>query len=144
MDNKTILNIRQIMDILEDGNLGYDKLANQFAEYDVSTVFARLSQQRKMFIEELKYECLVQGERIMVTGTMSGFFHRLLMDLKEPFVDEENLIEMAVRGEQEAIRVYIDHMTADVPKFLRDKLEGQLNLIKGAIPQLQHFKNEVA
>jgi uncharacterized protein (TIGR02284 family) len=144
MDNNTKEKLRQILDILEDGNLGYEKLASQFDEYSISTVFRRLSQQRKMFIEELKYECLVQGETISVTGTMSGFFHRMLMDIKGPFVNEEHLIDMAVRGEQEALLTYTEHLTVDIPRFIKEKLELQMSLIKGAIPQLQNFKSEVA
>jgi uncharacterized protein (TIGR02284 family) len=143
MKETTKLNIRQIMDILEDGNLGYEKLASQFEQYDVSTVFKRLSQQRKMFIEELKYECLVQGETLMVTGTMAGFFHRTLMGLKEAFASEESLIEMAVDGEKAAIKAYKENMNENIPRFLKEKLEQQLDLIKGAIPQLQNFKQEV-
>jgi uncharacterized protein (TIGR02284 family) len=143
MTEATKLHLRQIMDILEDGNLGYEKLANQFKQYDVSTIFRRLSQQRKMFKEELKYECLVQGENIMVTGTMAGFFHRTLIGLKEPFVSEESLIDMAVDGEKAAIEVYESNIDHEIPRFLKEKLEQQLILIKGAIPQLHNFKEEV-
>jgi len=143
MTESTKLHLRQILDILEDGNLGYEKLASQFKQYDVSTVFRRLSQQRKMFIEELKYECLVQGENIMVTGTIPGFFHRAIMSFKEPFVSEESLIDMAVSGEKAAIEVYENNINHEIPRFLTEKLEQQLSLIKGAIPQLYNFKEDV-
>jgi uncharacterized protein (TIGR02284 family) len=143
MENTTKEKIQEILDILHDGNLGYQKLGTQFKDYDVSTVFLRLSQQRKMFIEELKYECLVQGEEVNASGTIPGFFHRMLLDIKKPFVDEEHIIDMAVRGEQEAVEVYNQHLTSDIPRFLKTKLEQQLGLIKGAIPQLQNFKSEM-
>lgn len=132
------------MDILDDGADGYEKLAKKCSEYDVSTVFRRLSQQRKMFIEELKYECLVQGEELNVSGTVAGFFHRALMDLKAPFVDESNIIQMAIDGEKAAIKVYEENITNHTPRYIKEKLESQLSLIKGAIPQLQNFSHEVA
>lgn len=135
--------IQRILDIAQDGAEGYRKLASKMNDSDLATIFNRLSQQRKMFVEEIKYECLVLGEEMKTDGSTAGYFHRMLMDIKAPFSDDEELINMAVRGEQEAVLVYEKCITLELPKYLREKLVNQLNLIKGAINQLQHFESMV-
>lgn len=135
--------IQKILDIAQDGSNGYSKLASKMKDSDLSTIFRRLSQQRKMFIEEIKYECLVQGVEMETEGSTAGYFHRVLMDLKSPLSNDEQMINMAIKGEQEAVLVYEKCITLEVPKYLRDRLVDQLNLIKGAINQLQHFQSLV-
>ena len=139
--NKTVINkIKDIVDIVQDGADGYHSLAKSVENRDIKTVFLRLAQQRKMFVEELKYECLVQGVELSVTGTVKGYFHRILIEIQSIVKSNSDLIDLAIYGENTAIEVYESTITLEVPQFLREKLRNQLGLIKGAIQQLTHFK----
>ncbi len=139
---KIIVNkINEIVDIAQDGANGYKTLADSVENKDIATVFLRLSQQRKMFVEELKYECLVQGNELDITGTVKGFFHRVFMEIQSIVKSDDKLIDFAVQGERKAIEVYESMITLEVPRYLREKLKTQLGLIKGAVKQLQHFKS---
>lgn len=138
--------IKDVLDICHDGIRGYEKAAKDIHNEEFRTIFNRLAQQRKLFIEELKNDMRDRGAELEDTGTVKGYFHRNWLDLKAKFSEKEDtaIIDEARTGEKEALEVYEKAINSDVPGYIKDRLEQQKRLIAGAIEQLNEFEREVA
>ena len=139
-------NFQKIVDICADGVKGYETASKNIEHGDLKTLFLRLSQQRKGFIEDLKNEALKLGFELDASGTVKGFFHRTWLATKSTFSSDTNekVIEEALFGEKEAIDVY-DGVLGDpkLPAFLHDTIKEQQGLIKVSVQQLNGLKHEV-
>ncbi|QGY47690.1 PA2169 family four-helix-bundle protein [Maribellus comscasis] len=148
MEKKDVKNdIQEIIDICKDGAEGYETAANNIEYSDVKTLFLRLSQQRKLFIEEIKNEALKMGMELDTSGTIKGFFHRIWLATKATFssATNEKVIEESMTGEKAAVETY-DKVLADseLPAYLREILAEQQRLVKVTINQLSELKKEVS
>ncbi len=146
MDKKQLTkDLQKIVDISKDGVQGYETAAERIEDSSMKTMFLRLSQQRKGFIEDVKTEAIRLGTELDDSGTVKGFFHRTWLTTKATFSSDtkENVINEAMTGEKKALEVYAD-VTADpeLPEFLTDTLNEQERLIKVAIQQLQGLLKE--
>lgn len=147
MEKKILGNgLQQILDICQDGNKGYEAAATNSEREDFKTLFLRLSQQRKLFVEEIKNEALHVGLELDTSGTVKGFFHRTWLATKSTFssATNEKVIEESMYGEKAAIDVY-DSVLAEpkMPAFIKEILEEQQRLIKGAVHQLSDLNKEL-
>ncbi len=131
--------LQKIVDICNDGVEGYEIAADKIDDGSMKTLFLRLSQQRKGFIETIKNEAHTMGIDFNETGTAKGFFHRTWLATKSTFSSDkkDKVIEEAMTGENKALEVYAK-VTADpaVPEYLQHTLGEQERLIKVAIQQL--------
>ncbi|MEL7585720.1 MAG: PA2169 family four-helix-bundle protein [Prolixibacteraceae bacterium] len=138
--------LQKIVEICKDGVLGYGTAAENIKYDDLKTLFLRMSQQRKSFIEQLKNEALTMGVEINTSGSAKGFFHRTWLATKAIFSQDTNekVIEESMNGEKAALDVY-EQVMADpaLPRYLKDILKDQQWLIKVAIQQLSSLKVEV-
>lgn len=139
--------VQRVLDICYDGVKGYDHAAERTENPDFKTIFHRLAQQRKLFIEELKYDMLDQGLHMETDGTTKGYFHRTWLDIKSAFAGktDESILEEAKTGEREAVEVYDSVIqTQVVPDYIEERLKKQRDFIKGAIRQLDGFEVNAA
>ncbi len=144
--NKLKEAFQEIINICEDGVKGYETASKNIKAEEFKTLFLRLSQQRKGFIEDLKNEALRLGIELDASGTVRGFFHRTWLATKATFSSETNekVIDEALTGEKEALDVYDDVLRKpEVPEFLVEKMKDQQNLIKVSIQQLNGLKSEI-
>lgn len=138
--------LEKIIEINTDSVKGYETAAENIKRGDLQTLFLRLSQQRKGFIEEIKNEGLRLGMELNTSGSVQGFFHRTWLATKATFSPETNqkVIDESMFGEKNAIDVYANVINdTEVPEFLRETLTQQQKLIKVAIQQLSGLKTEV-
>lgn len=148
MDKKKLKkDLEDLIDICNDGVNGYETAAEKVEDKDESmkTLFLRLSQQRKGFIEKIKAEGIRLGLEFKETGTVKGFFHRTWLTIKTNFSSDEKVqvIDEAMTGEKKALDVYTKIMAdPEIPDYLRETLEEQQGLIKVAIQQLSDLKAE--
>lgn len=68
--------LQEITDTCYDGVKGYETAADEINDESIKTLFLRLAQQRKGFIEELRNEALKLGIELESSGSAKGFFHR--------------------------------------------------------------------
>lgn len=138
--------LQKIIDICNDGVEGYETASKNITKDDLKTLFLRLSQQRKGFIEEIKVEALRLGTELDASGTTKGFFHRTWLATKSTFSSDTNekVVEESITGEEAAVDVY-SKVTSDpkLPDYLRELLQEQQRLIKVAVQQLHGIKAEV-
>lgn len=138
--------IKNVLDICHDGVKGYERAAEEIGNDEFRTIFHRLAQQRKLFIEELKNDMRDRGAQLEDTGTVKGYFHRNWLDIKGTFSSKEDaaVIKEARTGEKEALDVYDKTLNSEVPAYIKDRLQKQRRLIAGAIVQLNEFERELA
>lgn len=140
-------NLQKVIDICFDGVKGYEKAAKELENKEFKTIFNRLAQQRKLFIEELKMDARDLGLDLVDSGTLKGFFHRTWLNLKASLSERTDIqiMEEAKRGEHEALEVYNKAISlSSMPEYLREKLNKQKHLIAGSIEQLTEFEKEIA
>ncbi len=138
--------LQQIVDICVDGSKGYEAASSNIEQDEFKTLFLRLSQQRKGFVEDIKNEALRMGIELDASGTVKGFFHRTWLATKSTFSSDTNqkVFEESMYGENAAVDLY-NKVLADyeIPAFLKETLMEQQRLIKVAIQQLNGLKKEV-
>lgn len=148
MDKKQLKkDLEEIIDICNDGIKGYETAAEKIEDKDESlkTLFLRLSQQRKGFVENIKTEANRVGIEFDDTGTIKGFFHRTWLTTKANFSSDKKVkvIDEAMTGEKKALDVYAGVIAdTELPDYLRDTLKEQQLLVKIAIQQLSDLKAE--
>ncbi len=132
--------LSEIVNINTDSYKGYESAAKNLSDTDLQTMFNRFSQQRKLFIEELKQDIRDYGIVVNPEGSYAGFFHRTWLSTKAAFSFDtiDSVIDSSITGEQKAVEVYTSVLKSeDIPGNLKIKLNNQLSLIKGAINQLR-------
>lgn len=137
--------LQDIVDTCRDGVKGYETAAGEINDDSIRTLFLRLSQQRKGFIEELKNEALKLGIELNSSGSKKGFFHRTWIAAKSSLTgnSRDNIIGEAMDGEKKAIEVYAkSYGSQDVPEYLQEIIKEQEHLIKVAIHQLNGLFSE--
>lgn len=78
--------LESIIEICEDGIKGYETAADKIKKDDLGTLFLRLSQQRKGFVEEIKNEALRLGLKLDESGSTKGFFSSYMASHKSCFL----------------------------------------------------------
>ncbi len=137
--------LQDIVNVCNDGVEGYETAAGEIQDESIKTLFLRLSQQRKGFIEEIKNEALKLGIELDGSGTSKGFFHRTWLVAKSAFTSDskDKIIEEAMDGEKRAVEVYAGvHANQEVPEYIQNILKEQEHLIKVAIHQLNGLYTE--
>lgn len=145
MNTKSVKNnLNNVLDICRDGAEGYNHAADRLDNPEISTIFRRLSQQRKLFAEELKNEARDLGVELNDSGTVKGFLHRNWLDLKSKVAKDDlsTVVNTAKTGEHKAVETYDEAINdEDMPEYIKDKLKGQREMIQGTIGQLESFKS---
>lgn len=126
-----------------DGYNGYSEIAEKTNNAELTTIFYRLSQQRKLFAEELNTEIIALGGDRIDTGSMEGNLHQLWIKIKALFTlnNISGIIETAKTGEEFIQERYAENLSnKDIPSFVREKLIQQHSMINGAFLQLEEFE----
>lgn len=139
--------LERITEICQDGYNGYQTAASNLEDQELKTIFNRLAQQRKLFLEELKEDARSLGYDLNDDGSVQGFFHRTWINVKDFFTTSENavVIESSLQGERKAKEIYEEVLKdINIPTFVKERLEKQVNLISAVIVQLEKMNVHVA
>ncbi len=135
--------LTEIVNINTDSYKGYEVAAKNLNDTDLQTMFNRLAQQRKLFIEEIKQDLRDYGVSVEPTSSYTGFFHRTWLSTKALFSFDtvEAVIDTSITGEEKVVEVYAKALKEEaIPLNLKEKLNNQLDLVKGAINQLREIE----
>lgn len=142
LDNqKTISTLNHLIEICRDGDRGYKHAAEHMEEEELRTIFYRLSQQRALFEAELQNEVRLLGGNPEDNGTFKGTLYRAMMEIVSDLSGHktEAIIKECQGGEKAAMEAYTEALKTELPHYLKEKLNHQFHLIKGAYVQLQEF-----
>ncbi len=143
MENKrTKENIQELLNLLQDSVKGYRHLADHLENHELQTIMYRLSQQRKLFLEELEQDLRDMGVRMNPQGTYKGYFHRLWMEISSGISGDEDevRIDEATTGEQKLHACYDKTLRENgLPDYINERMDEQRKMVYGAIHQLEEF-----
>ncbi len=109
--------IRNLIQILHDGQAGFQQAAVNVANPQLKDLFSRFSLQRAKFAGELESELRALGEKDYQNEgtTVSGALHRGWIDLKTAFArgDDHAVLAEAERGEDAAKKAYQDALVQE-------------------------------
>lgn len=139
---QTSADLQKIVDACKDSVEGYKMAAEKATNSTLKTLFLRLTQQRRRFIEEIKSEARRLGVKIDADGTVKGYFHRHWLATKATFGSDTNqqVIDESIRGEKEAVEIYSKvFINRNLPEYLYLRLKEQQSQIQVAITQLRNI-----
>ncbi len=145
--NKAVIkSLRTLVQLNKDSDRGYKEASENIEEPELKTILYRLSQQRAEFrgdIEEILIKDYSDNEN--PSDSILSKLHRGWMDFKTKLSsnDNEAVLDECIRGEKHAIETYNEELATKFPDYVKEKLNGQLNLVRGALGQVQEFKASV-
>lgn len=137
--------LQKVVDVCLDGVKGYEAASDEIQDESIKTLFLRLSQQRKGFVEEIWNEALKLGIELDKSGSSKGFFHQTWMMAKSALTSDskDKIIAEAMDGEKKAVEIYAGvYANQEVPQYMQEILKEQEHLIKVAIHQLNGLYSE--
>ncbi len=108
---EVVSTLEGLIQILEDGKLGYTNAAEHVEDADVKSNFLQYARERALFIVELQDEINRLGKSTDTSGGGPlGALHRAWIDIKSTFTsaDTESIINACITGEEAAIEKYKD------------------------------------
>ena len=138
-----VKSLRTLVQLNKDSDRGYKEASENIEDPELKTILYRLSQQRTEFRGDIE-EILIKdySDNANSSDSILSKLHRGWMDFKTKLSsnDNEAVLEECVRGEKHAIETYNEEMANKFPDYVQEKLTKQLDLIRGALSQVQEFK----
>ena len=145
-NKEVIKSLRNLVQLNQDSDRGYKEASENIEDPELKTILYRLSQQRAEFrgdIEEILIKDYSNDEG--ASDSVLSKLHRGWMDFKTKLSsnDNEAVLDECIRGEKHAIETYNEELATKFPDYVKEKLTEQLDLIRGALSQVQEFKASV-
>ncbi len=141
-NEESVDKLHDLVETLQNGQKGYKDASEHIEHSDLKTVLYRLSQQRALFEAEIKDEIRQLGGTEEEKESLKGKLQDVWMDFKSGYNgnDTEGILNECKKRETDAMRSYEEALSSDLPAYIREKVEGQYKLIKGAYEQLVEFQ----
>jgi uncharacterized protein (TIGR02284 family) len=140
---ESINTLNELIEVCHHSNEGYKMAANHIHANEVKTILYRLSQQRALFEAELKEDLRELGADIDETPqSFEGTLRKAWANLKAKVSqsDAKSIIEHCKTNEEYTIGKYEEALKKDLPEYIKEHVNGQFQLIKGAYLQLNEFE----
>jgi uncharacterized protein (TIGR02284 family) len=141
---KVVSTLEGLIQILEDGKLGYTHAAEHVEDAPIKSDFTQFARERALYIVELQDEINRLGKTTDVSGGGAlGAIHRAWIDIKSSFTsgDTESIVNACITGEESAIEKYesaldVEELGADQVALISKQLSG----IKSALMTIKAKK----
>jgi len=145
MDNQHVnKTLEELIEVNKEGIKIYRDASDKMEEYpDLKTILYRLSQQRALFEAELKDDMRDMGGD---PDNIQDDLQNSLKDIWQSFKsglhgsDVEKVIDDLKTSESSAMRTYESAIADELPEYIKDTVEQQYKLIRGAYDQLVEFQ----
>lgn len=141
---KVVFTLESLIQILEDGKLGYTNAAEHTDNALIKNDFTQFARERALYIVELQDEINRLGKTTNASGGGAlGAIHRAWIDIKSSFTsgDTEAIINACITGEEAAIGSY--EAALDIETLNTDQvalISAQLTGIKSALMTIKAKK----
>ncbi len=137
--------IREVIQILHDGQKGFAEMAHEMKDERLKLFFLEESQVRANFRGSLESELHHMGVHdVIESGTAAGTVHRIWSDLKMKLGgDDHTLLETAEQGEDEAREVYTDALEQELPLPIKEMLVTQMEHILQSHDAVKNFRDSL-
>ncbi len=140
-DSVSVLN--GLIEVLKDGELGFEAAAGDVSRPDLRQVLTDFSAQRGQFARALQYQVELTGEYPEVSGSVAGSVHRGWITLKAAVSKRDDLavLEECERGEDVAVKAFTDAVAGSELGASRTIVEGQAIQIRAAHDQVRALRD---
>ena len=142
-NKEVVKSLRTLVQLNKESDRGYKEASENIEDPELKTILYRLSQQRAEFRGDIE-EILIKdySDDAEPSDSILSKIHRGWMDFKTKLSsnDNEAVLDECIRGEKHAIETYNEEMATKFPDYVEEKLTEQLNLLRGALGQVQEFK----
>ena len=108
-DKEIISDLNGLVNIINDGKEGYESAAEATDNPELKALFAKYSEQRAVYAQELKSHIATHGgDSTNEDGGLLGVLHRTWIDIKQSLSSNEDsaILEAVTTGEKAAIEKY--------------------------------------
>jgi len=133
--------LNDVIETCKDSQEGFHLAAEKLKDPEIHTQFLRFYLQRSEFAGELQAEVARIGGDPATSGSTAGAIHRGWIGLKTALATDTDhaILEEAERGEDAAVKNYIEALRQDLPDNLKVIVSRQL----GEIRQSHHVVREL-
>ena len=135
--------LHKLVELNKDSDRGYKEASENIKDPELKTILYRLSQQRAEFRGDIE-EILRKDyqDNADPSDSFLSKLHRGWMDFKTSLSSNDNqaVLDECIRGEKHAIETYQEELSEHLPNYIEETLRAQLDLIKGALNQVNEFK----
>lgn len=135
--------LHKLVELNKDSDRGYKEASENIKDPELKTILYRLSQQRAEFRGDIE-EILTKDyqDNADPSDSFLSKLHRGWMDFKTSLSSNDNqaVLDECIRGEKHAIETYQEELSEHLPNYIEETLRAQLDLIKGALNQVNEFK----
>jgi uncharacterized protein (TIGR02284 family) len=141
--------IEDLVETLEDGAAGFEKLADLLDDDtagEVGTEMRRFAEERKRFSAELRELAAGRGEEIKESGSVGGTAHRAWMTVKDSVTgdDPHAVLAAAEEGEDHSVQEFEDALNSDLPADIRDVVARQAMAVRQAHDKVRAIRDSYA
>ena len=124
--------LNDLIETCKDSQEGFHDAAEKLKDPEVHSLFLRFYLQRAEFAGKLQAEVTRLGGEPATSGTTTCAIHRGWIGLKTALAADTDhaIVEEADRGEDAAVKNYIEALHKDLPYDLKTMLSGQLHEIQ--------------
>jgi uncharacterized protein (TIGR02284 family) len=140
---ETIEILNNLVKTLRDDQEGFRAAAEHVRDSDLKVMLMDYSTERARFLGEIQNEIERLGNPMPAnSGTVTGLLHRGWMNLKAALASnrDEAIIEECEKAEDATIERYGKTLQNDLPRYIRDMLEKQLEHIGKERAQISELK----
>ena len=126
--------LNDLIETCKDSQEGFHSAAEKLKDPEIHTLFLRFYLQRSEFAGELQAEVTRLGGDPATSGSTLGAIHRGWIGLKTALAADTDyaILEEAERGEDAAVKNYIDVLRKDLPSDLESIVSTQFREIQQA------------
>jgi uncharacterized protein (TIGR02284 family) len=142
--NATIKTLNDLIEVLKDGQHGFQTAAKDVKAPELAQVFQGYAKQRGEFAATLQAHVAALGADVEKSGSVAGSIHRGWINLKSALSTNEPqaVLEEAERGEDAAVAAYrkaLEHQNLDTAT--RDLITSQSTAVKAAHDHVRNLRD---
>jgi len=130
--NQVIATLNNLIEISKDGEEGFRTSAENINDGLLKSFFLRRSLEVAGSAKELQEVVRSLGGEPETTPSIAGTLHRRWIDIKTAITSNDKLavLNEAERGEDVALKAYKEAVVQDLPPYVRDIVQKQLEGVK--------------
>jgi uncharacterized protein (TIGR02284 family) len=134
-----------LIETCKDSQQGFHAAAEKLKDPEIHTLFLKFYLQRAEFAGELQAEVTRLGGEPEMSGSAFGAIHRGWIGLKTALAADTDhaIVEEAERGEEAAVKNYIDALKKNLPSDLEAVVSRQHQQIQKAHHAIRELRDSI-
>jgi uncharacterized protein (TIGR02284 family) len=136
--------LNDLIETCKDSQEGFHSAAEKLKDPEVHSIFLKFYLQRAEFSGELQAEVTRMGGEPATSGSTAAAIHRGWIGLKTALASDTDhaILEEAERGEEAALKNYVEALRKDLPSDLQSIVARQHREIQRTHHEIWELKNK--